>query len=124
VGGPPTPGETSPPADWLLVTGYDGGSGEVTVTYTPACQAADHAAFSGPLVSGGAFPGWDGAACDLGTSGTAVFDPGGGSRYFVLVAQDGAAEGSYGRDGTGAERPEATGVGSCDLPRNLFDACE
>jgi hypothetical protein len=42
----------------------------------------------------------------------------------VIVANDAVAEGSYGTDGAGAERPEAVGVGACDLPQALASRCD
>jgi len=65
---------------------------------------------------------WMDSACDLlpGSS----FDPGifepGQWCYFVVVGQNGSIEGSYGRHSSGIERPEATGIGKCDLPMNLM----
>jgi hypothetical protein len=123
-GGRETPGGGGPgqaSADEGMTA--DRGPGEsVTVRYAPACGALDHVIYwgTGPL-SGGIS--WTGAACRLGTSGAASFDPGtvasGSLIYFVVVAQDGSKEGSYGRDSAGTELPEATGIGSCDLPRSL-----
>lgn len=68
----------------LLVTGYDVGTSAVTIDYEPACEATDHAAYSGPLDQV-ALLAWDRSACNLGISGTASFDPGPASRYFVLL---------------------------------------
>lgn len=103
-----------------------GGGSAVQVTFDPACGATDHAVFwgSGPIAGALA---WTDAACGLGTSGTATFDPGstdpGGWIYFVPVGQNAIVEGSFGRDSALVERPEATGVGSCDVPQNLGGSC-
>ncbi len=125
-GGAGPPGEASSPtlpaAEPLRVTAYDGTTGALTVSFTPACAATDHAAFSGPLASVAQLA-WDGVACGLGDTGAATFDPGSGDRFFVLVGQDAVDEGSYGTDSTGNERPEATGPGSCDLPQSLAVTC-
>ncbi len=106
----------------LLVTGYNQKTGRVTVTFAPACAATGHVAYSGPLAQVNLLK-WDRAVCSLGTTGTATFDPGTGSRYFVIVGQGASAEGSYGRRSDGTERPEAAGGGTCDLPQNLSNSC-
>jgi hypothetical protein len=95
-------------------------------SYTPACGARDHAIFRGSAPSGGPAT-WSGVVCGLGTSGHASFDPGSpapnGLILFVVVGQTPTAEGSYGRSSTGAERPEATGLGVCDHARELGGSC-
>jgi hypothetical protein len=103
------------------------GPGEaVTARYAPGCGAVDHVIYWGasPLSEGIS---WTGAACGLGTTGVASFDPGpvapGSFIYFVIVAQDGSTEGSYGRNSAGFERPEAWGIGSCDVLQSLA-GCE
>ena len=62
--------------------------------------------------------------CALGTSGSASFDPGPGSFFFVVVADNGTLEGSYGLAGGGVERPEDTTASTCSLPQNLSSTCE
>jgi subtilisin-like proprotein convertase family protein len=126
AGGAGTPGEASDDrlagAEPLRVTGYDGASGTVSVSFTPACAATDHAAYSGDLAAVAGTP-WDAVACGLGASGSASFDPGAGDRFFVVVGQGGGVEGSYGRDGAGVERAEATGLGACDVAQSLAATC-
>ncbi|MBP7147797.1 MAG: trypsin-like peptidase domain-containing protein [Acidobacteria bacterium] len=120
-----TPGEPSDVAAGdapLRVTGYSAASGLVTVTFAPACGILDHAAYSGPLTYVGSYL-WDHAHCALGNSGSAQFAPGYGSRFFVVVGQAASSEGSYGRRSNGTERPEATGIGTCDLPQDLANPC-
>ena len=101
----------------------------IDLAYMPACGALGHTAYwgTGPIVGA---PSWTGAACALGTTGLASFDPGdpepGGWVYFALVGQNATAEGSYGTafDGlSGIERPEAVGAGACDLPQVLGGTC-
>ncbi len=123
--GPSTPGEPSEIEmgdAGLRVTGYNKSTGRLTLTYAPACAVTDHAAYSGPLAQISLLN-WDVAACHLGTTGTATFDPGSGSRYFVVVGQSASAEGSYGRKGDGTERPEAIGIGTCDKPQIMTSPC-
>jgi hypothetical protein len=114
------PGETSHqdiPSD-LLLASYDSGTGQIDLTYTPACDATDHTVYYGDLSNVSVY-GYADAACYLGTSGTASFDPGPGSWFFLIVANNGVEEGSYGKDSIDLERPEAVGVGVCDVPQDL-----
>jgi hypothetical protein len=114
------PGEASHhdiPSD-LMLASLNGGTGEVDLTYTPACDATDHTVYYGDLNNVSAY-GYADAACFLGASGTASFDPGAGSWFFLVVASNGSEEGSYGKDVDAVERPEAVGVGVCDAPQNL-----
>jgi hypothetical protein len=46
-----------------------------------------------------------------------------GLQYFVVVGQDASAEGSYGKNSQGLERPEAVEVGECDLPQVVSTVC-
>jgi hypothetical protein len=114
------PGEAShqdTPAEQLLAS-LNGTTGAVDLTYTPACDATDHTVYYGDLASVGTY-GYSDAACFVGTSGAASFDPGPGSWFFLVVANNDSEEGSYGKDDAFAERPEASGVGVCDMPQNL-----
>ena len=125
-GGEGSPGEPSdarlPGAEPMRVRDYDETTGEISVTFTPACAATDHAAYSGPLASVDQMT-WDAVACGLGVSGSATFGAGASDRFFVVVGQGIDAEGSYGRSGVGAERAEATGLGTCDLPQVQSATC-
>jgi hypothetical protein len=119
------PGEASDPSlgdSPLRVTGYHPGDGTVTVTFEAGCDATDHAVYSGALAAVSS-SGWDRASCGLGAGPDAVLDPGPGDRFLVIVAQHVTAEGSYGTRSDGAERPEAVGIGACDLPQVLETAC-
>jgi len=118
------PKEASPSGDMTLAKGV---GGAVIATYSPACGAMDHAAYagSGPIAGGVS---WTNSFCGLGTISPVVLpfaDPPANSfLYFVIVAQTALAEGSYGRARpSGVERPEASGVGACDLPQVLSGAC-
>jgi len=102
----------------LMHAALDLASGVIDVTYTPACDATSHTIYYGDLATVGAY-GYSGAACFLGTSGSASFDPGSGSVFFLVVAEDGVNEGSYGRDSHGVERPEDLNTPTCDRPQDL-----
>lgn len=120
----PPPGEAGAPGTGrpLRVTGRIPTDGSLSLDFMPSCDAVDHTLLWGDLaaVSGGA---WGGAACGLGTSGLAEWLPPDGSLFFVVVGNSAEAEGSYGTDSSGRERPEATGLGPCDLPRDLAATC-
>jgi len=95
--------------------GYNSGTGRVDMTYTAACDAGDHSIYWGDIAGVSTY-GYSGAECSIGIDGAHSFDPGGGSIFFVVVANDGADEGSYGKDGLDAERP-TTGI--CAYTQNL-----
>ena len=51
------------------------------------------------------------------TGNTATFTPAAGSRYYLIVPNDGSAEGSYGESSTGGERPQ--GFSPCETTQTL-----
>jgi hypothetical protein len=119
-----TPGEATD----LQVTGYNVATGELSITWTPGCAAADHHIEYGLLQDVAAF-GYSGQACGIGTGGSyASFDPGSGSYFFLVVADDGVAvEGSYGAswiDGAPIERPEDTLDPVCPRVQDLSRRCD
>ncbi|HKQ96503.1 MAG TPA: PQQ-binding-like beta-propeller repeat protein [Candidatus Polarisedimenticolia bacterium] len=103
-----------------------GAGSSLVVDYGPACNAAEHAIYWGTAPAPGAMH-WVGCACGVGAGAGASFDPGtppvGTVYYFVVVGRNGANEGSYGRSSSGAERPEAVGIGACDAPRVIATSC-
>jgi hypothetical protein len=117
-------GPTSP------MTAARGAAGtEVAVAYGPGCGTLDNTIFwgDGPIAGSAS---WTQAACSLGNTGKATFDPGdpapGAFVYFVIVGRSAAAEGSYGLARVGGslvERPEAAGIGACDAPQVLNGTC-
>jgi hypothetical protein len=99
-------------------------NGSIDVTFAPACDATNHTIYYGDLADVATY-GYSGAACWMGSSGTATFDPSGLSdAFFVIVGSTGVVEGSYGLDGTGTERPESASTAECDLPRDLTGTCD
>jgi hypothetical protein len=115
------PGEAShqdQALEQMKVTAYDAPSETLTLSYTVACDAVDHNIYYGDLASVGSY-GYSDADCSIGTSGSAGFAPGSGSYFFLVVANDGEEEGSYGRDSLGLERPEDVGTTDCDRVQNL-----
>ena len=119
-----TPGE----ATNLMVTGCDPATGDISLTWTNGCGAADHHIEYGNLEDMRTYA-YSGQACGLGTGGSfASFDPGPGSYFFVLVADDGVSvEGSYGTsliDGVASERPEDTLDPACTRAQDLSQRCD
>jgi hypothetical protein len=117
------PGQASKPddaSDQMLAT-LNGTTGAVDIVYTAACDATDHTIYWGDLASVASY-GYTGNECFVGTAGTASFDPGSGSFFFLVVGNDGSDEGSYGQFKSGAttgERDEDVGTPTCDYPQNL-----
>ena len=119
--GAAAPGEAAV-APQMKVTAYNKVSGTVSLSFGTACIATDHSIVYGPL-SGVASYAYSGRVCGLGVSGTAAFNPGSGSVFWIVVGTTSTLEGSYGTSSGGAERPETTGLGACDLPRSLATGC-
>jgi hypothetical protein len=125
---PSSPAEAGGPASPMTASRSSAGS-SVDVVFGPGCGTVDNAIFWGAAPFGGAAS-WNQAACSLGNTGLASFDPGdpapGELFYFVIVGQSVGAEGSYGTalvGGSSTERPEAAGLGACDKPQLLNGAC-
>ena len=125
--GVPTPGETSGPTlDPLLVTGYDGFSGEISITYATACETQDNNIYIGSLDEVSTLN-WSGGWCSIGTSGSYSFNPGTGSFFFVVVGTKGLEEGSYGRNllPGGSQNERSPYPGSlCGQIQNLAVRCD
>jgi hypothetical protein len=123
-----SPAEPGAAASPMTASRAASGTG-VDLAYGPACGTIDNAVYWGEGPISGAVA-WTHTACALGNTGRASFDPGipppGGMDYFVIVGQSAAREGSYGRSFDGLadhERPEAIGIGTCDLPQDLSGSC-
>jgi hypothetical protein len=80
------------------------------------CSSTDHHLIYGDLASVASTT-VIGASCHLGTSGSASWSGApAGDLWFVVVGDDGAAtEGSWGTDGTGAQRGGASPSGQCGM---------
>ena len=87
----------------LIATGYYAPTSAVDISYTAATAATDHSIYIGDLNDVGTLTLTD-QDCGIGTSGAATFVAGTGSKFFLVVGNDGENEGSYGTDGYGAER--------------------
>lgn len=117
-----TPGETSDPAlQPLLATGYDGLSGDISVSFATGCNTDDNNIYYGPLSLVSTL-GFTGEVCDVGIAGTAAFNPGTGSYFFLVVGNQALVEGSYGRDGGSVERSPFVG-NTCGEAQDLSASC-
>ncbi|MDQ7087077.1 MAG: hypothetical protein Q9Q13_04105 [Acidobacteriota bacterium] len=120
AGAPANPGESCGNGMPLLkVTGYDPDTSMLTVSYSAACNAVDHNIYYGPLREVANYA-YTGESCSVGMSGEASFSGLAESFFFVIAADDGMVEGSYGTDSSQAERPDA---GSCGFVQDLSEAC-
>ncbi len=119
------PGETSEPsvASQQMRARYHKATGEIEVTYHPACNATNHTIYYGDLANVSSYT-YSGAACWRGNSGTTLFKPGTlDNAFFVVVGNTGIVEGSYGQNSSGVERPQDVGSLGCDLPQDLTATC-
>ena len=120
VGAPGQASRQNDPADQMRAA-LNGATGVIDIIYTPACDATDHTIYWGDLSNVGIY-GYSGNECFVGTAGTAAFDPGTGSFFFLIVGNDHTDEGSYGQylsGGATGERDEDVGTPICDYPQNL-----
>jgi len=107
---PPVPdGDRIPGAQ---LTAARQANGDIALTWDAvSCPASHYDVFYGDLANVSTYE-YTGAACDLGTTGSASFTPPAGDLFFLVVARNGAIEGAHGFDGTGKARP-AFGAGQC-----------
>jgi hypothetical protein len=102
------------------------GGTTINLTWDVAtCTSSDFHVLYGDLFNVGALA-VTGASCNLGTSGAASWTAvPAGSLWFTLVGDDdGTTEGSWGRDGTHAERGGATVSGLCGTTvKNTTGTC-
>lgn len=121
-----TPGETSGKGlDQLLATAVDPVAGVISLSYASACAASDNRIIYGPLTDV-SFYGYSGQECFIGTSGTYdwFYPDNPAHLFYLVVADDGNTEGSYGTDGEGTERPPWNAAPDCPLPQDLSLRCD
>jgi hypothetical protein len=92
---------------------------DITLTWSASCFAGDtdYAIYEGLL---GDFSSHEPVTCTTDGATTETITPGTGSRYYLVVPQGDAREGSCGRNSDGGERPPS--VAAC-LPQ-LVTACD
>lgn len=101
---------------------WNSSTGQIAVTYTPACSTTGHAVYWGGLQGVSAY-GYSGAYCAADVSGSLVFTPPAGDLFFLVVGNNSITEGFYGKSSAGAQRPEAGSLDGCDFPQDLSGTC-
>jgi len=107
---PPSPGAVPDGAAGVpLRLAKTPGSPSLELTWGASCEAAagDYSVHEGEL---GAFYTHTALVCSTSGALSATVTPSLGDRYYLVVPLTDDAEGSYGRDSTGAERPASTGA--------------
>lgn len=81
-------------------------TGEITLTWSPSCNAGDgdYAVYEGVL---GDFASHVSRACSTGEATLLTLTPSAASAFYLVVPHNASAEGSYGTDSQGAERPQS-----------------
>jgi hypothetical protein len=82
-------------------------SGDVQLTWAASCSGADadYEVYEGTL---GNFASHAPRLCTTSGSTTITLTPGGGNTYYLVVPRNGVLEGSYGKNSSGAERPQGS----------------
>ena len=88
----------------------------------PSCQAVSYAVYRGDLaqLTGSGYAHDTALSCATGGTSFAIAESNmalGSTDYFLVVADNGFHEGSYGRDSGGAERPASSSA--CHAAQNL-----
>jgi hypothetical protein len=83
---------------------------------------SDNTIYYGSLANVGSYQ-YQNSICYLGTTGTTAFSLPDGNWFWVLVSNNGTKEGSYGKNSSGIERPEAVSIGSCDYAQDFSHTC-
>jgi hypothetical protein len=80
------------------------GTGMLNLTWSASCSATDtdYAVYEGQI---GTWYSHTSIACTTGGATSKTIAPAPGNRYYLVVPEDAAHEGSYGRRSNGAERP-------------------
>jgi len=110
-----TPGEVLS----VIVSSHDFTTGTVDLSYATGCSTLDNVLVWGSLDQVATYN-YSGRMCAIGNSGTLNWTYPAESLFFLLVGNDGTAEGSYGRSSSGIERPEET---VCTFPLDLTSTC-
>ena len=102
---------------------YDAGTGATTVSFEPATGSTDHTLYYGPLSAVSSY-GYSGSVSGLGASGSSSVTLPAGSLFWVVAARNNGAEGCYGKDSEGAERPCFPDSGNCGIAPAANRTCE
>jgi hypothetical protein len=90
------------------VVAYDSGTGNTDISFSPAAGSTDHTLYYGPLNAVSTY-GYTGSVSGLGATGSSSVALPTGDLFWVVAARDNGAEGCYGTDSTGSERPASPG---------------
>jgi hypothetical protein len=115
----PGPGETGT----LRVDAKDEVLGTMDLLYVVACDTSQNTIEWGFLNQVSSYT-YAGQECLIGNTGSYVWTYPAGDIFFLIVANNGTIEGSYGLDGNGTERPEDSSSTVCPLPQDLADRCD
>jgi len=114
-------GLTLPSAGAGRVTGLTLGraGGNVTLAWSASCSASDndYGIYAGAI---GNFTSHQSVQCSTAGALTASLSLPAGNTYYLVVPRNATREGSYGRNGVGAERPAA--AGAC-VPQQVQSPC-
>jgi hypothetical protein len=121
----PAPGEPSlDPLTMMVATASN--STTISLTYDPSCASTDNTIVFGPLSQVSTL-GYSGETCGILNTGAVTWDYAAAgapsSCFFLVVANDGTFEGSYGI-GNGVERSSHSTNQSCPLPQGLANRCD
>jgi hypothetical protein len=123
---PTVPGEAGTSAA-LMVNAFDRATGVMSISYGIPCAAVDHTIQYGELSQANleAYS-WSGQECGIGATGAYDWPTTGtpDALFFVVVADNGVDEGSYGRSSYGFERAEDAASATCQYHQNLQYACD
>lgn len=93
-----------------LTIGKNANGTDLDLAWDAACGAGDdYAVYAGDI---GTWTTMQSLSCSTSGLTSTTITPAGGDRFYLVVARNGGVEGSYGRDGTGAERSTA-GAAAC-----------
>ena len=83
--------------------------GNVNLTWSASCStaASNYGVYEGSLSIAGTYSHHP-VSCNLGNVTATSLAPSAGNRYYLVVPQTASQEGSYGRRGSGTERPQGT----------------
>ena len=105
------------------VVSHDSVSGDTTISFDPAAGSTDHTLYYGPLSAVSTY-GYSGSVAGLGATGSSSVTLPAGSLFWVVAARDGLAEGCYGKDSAGIERPCFPDGESCSVAQAVHRTCE
>lgn len=105
------------------VVAREAGSGDLTLSFDPAAGSMDHTLYYGPLSSVSTY-GYSGFVSGLGADGSSSVALPAGSLFWVVAARNNGAEGCYGLDSGGIERPCFPNAAACSVDQAANRTCQ